>query len=99
MEFPREKPRSKPGNEIQAAPGGRIIQFDSLIDKSLLSGEVSMLGVIDTPSIHCRDDKACGAKSSPTVQGTLINANLIKMINIKNILRADRFFSHSLTVI
>ena len=96
MEFPREKPRSNPGKGIHAAPGGRTIQSDSLADKLVLLGEVSMLGAIDSPSIHCLVDNTCGAISSPTEQGMFISATLKRMSKIKKILKGDRFFSPSL---
>ena len=86
----------RPGKGIQEAPGGRIIQFDSVDDKSSCCGEDKKFGEDDSPSTHCLVVNTCGATSSPTEQGAFISANLVRMSKTKKILRGERFFSPSL---
>ena len=92
MECPTDKPKRSPGKDIQEAPGGRKIQFDSIDDKSSCCGEDKKFGEDDSPSTHCLVVNTCCATSSPTEQGAFISANLVRMSKIKKILRADMFF-------
>ena len=82
----------RPGKGIQEAPGGRIIQFDSVDDKSSCCGEHKKFGEDDSPSTHCLVVNTCCVMSSPTEQGAFISANLVSISKIKKILRADVFF-------
>ena len=95
-EFPIEKPSSKPGKGIHAPPGGLIIQLNSSVDKFVRLGEKSMLGAIDTPSIHCLLDNICWTMSSPMEQGVLIRDILKRITKTKKTLRGERFFRPSL---
>ena len=96
IEWPTDKPKMRPGKGIQEAPGGRIIQFDSVDDKSSCCGEDKKFGEDDSPSTHCLVVNTCGATSSPTEQGAFISANLVRMSKTKKILRGERFISPSL---
>ena len=92
IECPTDNPKSSPGKGIQEAPGGRIIQFDSVDDKSSCCGEDKKFGEDDSPSTHCLVVNTCCVMSSPTEQGAFISANLVTISKIKKIIKADVFF-------
>ena len=75
--MPTDKPRIIPGRGTQDAPGGLMIQLERLVDRSVGSGVISVLGECDIPSAHCIALKTCGTISSPTWQGVLISNNLL----------------------
>ena len=55
-----------------------MVQLERLVDRSVGSGVISVLGEDDIPSAHCIALKTCGTISSPTWQGVLISNNLLK---------------------